>query len=101
MAFARNKNRDRYTTIDNSAILDDNLSLKALGLLVKLLSLPGNWEFSENDLVKTFKKDGQVSIRSGLKELEEFGYLKRYKFRDDKGRILKVEWESILAKLLN
>ena len=93
MAFLRNSNRERYTTIDNESIRDDNLSLKALGLLVKLLSLPDNWEFSENGLDAIFKKDGQASIRSGLKELEDFGYLSRYKVRDRKGRITKVEWE--------
>ncbi len=92
MAFLRNINREKFTVIDNSAIRDDNLSLKALGLLVKLLSLPDNWEFSENGLEKAFKKDGQSSIRSGLKELENCGYLTRKKGRDDKGRIARVEW---------
>ena len=93
MAFLRNSNRERYTVIDNEAIRDDNLSLKALGLLVKLLSFPDNWEFSENGLEKIFKQDGQTSIRSGLKELEKHGYLKREKIRDEKGRIKKVEWQ--------
>ena len=93
MAFLRNKNREKFTVIDNTAIMDNNLSLKALGLLVKLLSMPDNWEFSENGLEKAFNKDGQTSIRSGLKELENFGYLKRYKARDEKGRITKIVWD--------
>lgn len=92
MAFLRHGNRDRFTVIDNEAIRDDNLSLKGLGLLVKLISLPDNWEFSENGLEAIFKHDGQTSIRSGIKELEKFGYLKRQKVRDEKGRISKVEW---------
>lgn len=92
MALLRNLSREKFTVIDNIAVRDDDLSLKALGLLVKLLSLPDNWEFSENGLIAIFKKDGQASIRSGLKELEEFGYLTRTKMRDSKGRVNGVEW---------
>ena len=92
MAFLRNANRERFTVIDNTAIRDNGISLKALGLLVRMLSLPDNWEFSENGLEAIFKKDGQSSIRSGLKELEENGYLTRVKRRDEKGRITRVEW---------
>ena len=57
-----------------------------------MLSLPDNWSFSENGLVAIFPKDGQTSIRSGLKELEQQGYLVRNRTRDDHGRISRVEW---------
>ena len=92
MAFLRNPKKNNFTIIDNFAIKDDRLSLKALGLLVKLLSFPDNWEFSENGLIELFKKDGQSSIRSGLKELEDCKYLFRERKRDEKGRIVSVEW---------
>ncbi len=88
----RNLNRERFTAIDNAAVKDDGLSLKALGLLVKLLSFPDDWEFSENGLEKAFEKDGRTSIRSGLKELESAGYLTRKRVRDEKGHIVKVAW---------
>ena len=68
------------------------MSLKARGLLVTMLSLPNNWKFSENGLCALFKKDGQASIRSGLKELESSGYLVRRRTRDDMGRVDGVEW---------
>ncbi len=92
MAILRKNNRDKFTVVGNDAIRDENLSLKALGLLVHLLSLPDDWEFSEDGLVKIFKKDGQSSIRSGLKELECAGYLIRERRRDDKGHLATVEW---------
>lgn len=92
MAILRNPNKESFTVIDNQALRDDNLSLKARGLLVTLLSLPDNWKFSENGLCAIFVKDGQTSIRSGLKELEEHGYLVRKRVRDDQGRMADVVW---------
>lgn len=92
MAILRNPRKDKYTVVDNYALRDENLSLKARGLLVSMLSLPDNWSFSENGLMAIFPKDGQTSIRSGLKELEQQGYLVRNRTRDEQGRISKVEW---------
>ena len=92
MAVLRNPNRGKFTVIDNYALQDESLSLKARGLLVTMLSLPDNWQFSENGLCAIFQKDGQSSIRSGLKELEEGGYLTRKRTRDGFGRVSNVEW---------
>lgn len=92
MAILKNPSRKKFTVVDNHALRDDNLSLKARGLLVTMLSLPNNWKFSETGLCALFKKDGQASIRSGLKELESSGYLVRRRTRDDMGRVDGVEW---------
>lgn len=80
-----------FTTISNDIFMDDNLSLKARGLLCTMFSLPENWKFSERGLISIFKKDGQSAIRSGLKELEEAGYLKRERIREQ-GKIVGVDW---------
>ena len=92
MAILRKKNKQRYTTFLHDITLDENLSLKDFGLLIKLLSLPDDWEFSEKGLEKIFKKDGQASIRTALKNLEQYGYLQRIRTRDEKGRVSNVEW---------
>lgn len=92
MAVLRNPNKDRFTVVDNAALRDENISLKARGLLVTMLSLPDNWKFSENGLCSIFQKDGQASVRSGLKELEENGYLVRARERDSLGRVTNVSW---------
>lgn len=92
MAILKNPSKNNFTVIDNHALRDDNLSLKARGLLITMLSLPDNWQFSENGLCAIFKKDGQASIRSGLKELEENGYLVRQRTRDGNGRVSAVVW---------
>lgn len=92
MAILRNPKQGKFTVLDNYALRDNGLSLKARGLLATMLSFPDNWEFSENGLCAIFKKDGQASIRSGLKELEERGYLTRTRTRDKFGRVSSVEW---------
>ena len=97
MAIIRNKNREKYTTVDNSILKNKNLSLKARGLLVTLLGLPDNWEFTEAGLCSLFAKDGQNSVRTAIKELENSGYLKRQRIRDNNGKYSEIEW-SIYEK---
>lgn len=92
MAILRNPSRNKYTIVSNSIFHDKRLSLKAVGLLVSLLSLPDNWEFSENGLNKIFQKDGLSSIRSGIKQLEDAGYLIRRQIRSTSGRMGGAEW---------
>lgn len=92
MAILRNESRNQYTVVNHSILRDDRLSLKGLGLLVKMLSLPDNWNFSEVGLISILKKDGQKSVRSGIKELEELGYLTRERARNEKGQIIDVIW---------
>ena len=92
MAILRKSNKERYTTILQSITTDSRLSLKDLGLLVKLLSLPDNWNFSERGLAKILEQDGQTSIRTAIKNLENYGYLKRVRTHDEKGKVTGVEW---------
>ena len=92
MAILRNASKGKYTVLNNGIFRDENLSAKSLGILAKMLSLPDNWEFSVTGLCSIFKKDGRSSIRSGLKELEENGYLVRSRVRDESGKLTSTEW---------
>lgn len=92
MAILRKNNKEQYTTIPQGILRDERLSLKDIGLLVCMLSLPDNWKFSENGLDAIFKNDGQASIRTGLKKLEEAGYLQRLRKRGGDGRMEAVLW---------
>lgn len=92
MAILRNASRGKYTVLNNGIFRDENLSAKSLGILAKMLSLPDNWEFSVTGLCSIFKKDGIDSIRRGLKELEENGYLVRSRVRDESGKLTSAEW---------
>lgn len=89
MRTEKNKN---YTVMGNYHLRDKELSLKAKGLLSIMLSLPDGWNFSTQGLT-TLSSDGETSIRSTLKELEQKGYLKRNKVRIN-GKI--VDWEYVV-----
>ena len=84
MAIIRVEKRSNFTVLDNTAIRDKNLSLKALGLYVKMMSLPPEWNYSVAGLA-AICKEGMSSIRSALKELEEAGYLTRDRKNNEKG----------------
>lgn len=90
MAFLRKKHKENYTCISNSVFRSD-LSLKARGMLCTMLSLPNDWEFSENGL-QAILKDGQTSVRSAIKELESAGFLSRTRERDESGRMGRCVW---------
>jgi len=90
MAFLRKEHKENYTCISNDVFKSD-LSLKARGMLCTMLSLPDDWEFSENGL-QAILKDGQTSVRSAIKELESAGFLSRTRERDENGRIGRCVW---------
>ena len=90
MAFLRKEHKENYTCISNDVFRSD-LSLKARGMLCTMLSLPDDWEFSENGL-QAILKDGQTSVRSAIKELEAAGFLSRTRERDESGRMGRCVW---------
>ena len=90
MTFLRKEHKENYTCVSNDVFRSD-LSLKARGMLCTMLSLPDDWEFSENGL-QAILKDGQTSIRSAVKELESAGFLSRTRERDESGRMGKCVW---------
>ena len=67
-----NKNKN-YTVMSNYHLRDKNMSLKAIGLLSKMLSLPDDWDYSISGLV-SICKENETAIKNTLKELEKFGY---------------------------
>ena len=59
-----------FTTMLNHHLRNRNLSLKAVGLLSKMLSLPPDWDYSIRGLAM-LNTDGIDGIRTAMKELEE------------------------------
>lgn len=86
-----NKNRG-YTVMSNFHLRDKRLSLKAVGLLSKMLSFNDGWKFSTRGL-SAICKEGPDAILSALRELEKTGYLVRHRKRDDKGRMSCMVFE--------
>ena len=76
----------------NYHLQDITISLKAVGLLTKMLSFPDGWKFSTEGLA-AICKEGPDAIQSALKELEQHGYLARHRLRDEKGRMTCTAFE--------
>jgi hypothetical protein len=89
MSIFRVEKTKNYTVMSNHHLRDKNLSLKSIGLLSLILSLPDNWNYSQAGLA-AICKDGEDSIRNGLKELEQYGYLVRERERDEKGKMKRM-----------
>ena len=83
--------RSGFTIINNGVLNNTQLSWKAKGLFAYLWSQSDSWDFYEVEVLK-HSTDGRASLRAGLKELEEHGYLKRYRNRDDKGILRESKW---------
>ena len=80
------KKENPYVMIDKTCLKDERLSWKAKGLLCYLLSLPDDWEIYVSEL-QSHASDGRDSTAAGLRELIKFGYAKRYRNRDEKGKL--------------
>ena len=91
--FRRIKNNN-YTVMCNHHLQNEHLSLKAMGLMSKLLSLPDDWNYNMQGLA-SLSRDGIDSVRSAIKELEHHGYVQRNIVRNEYG------CEIILTSLQN
>lgn len=88
MAVCRVIKDENYTVMSNHHLKDINLSLKAIGLLSKILSLTDDWGYTIKGLC-TICKENETAVNSALKELKEHGYLIVEKIKpckENKGR---------------
>jgi hypothetical protein len=101
---------ENFTCIPNDLIRNPEITGKAKALLCLLLSNHEGW-YSYLTSIQTMMKEQYEALSSGLKELEEYGYLKRFKYRDKiskrwKGTLwiytnipFKFEYEKQLRKI--
>ena len=74
MAVFRVEKNHNYTVMSNYHLRDTGLTLKAIGLLSKMLSLTDEWDYTTRGLA-AICKEGVDAIGAALKELEVRGYL--------------------------
>ena len=96
MGIFRVKKDNNYSVINNTGLKDKRLSWKAKGILAYILTLPDDWVFYREELSQ-HAKDGINSLRSGMQELKEYGYIQRFPIRDEKNKI--VRWETIIYEI--
>ena len=85
-----NKNAN-YTIMSNYHLRSTNLSLKAIGLLSKVLSLPENWDYSIAGLT-SICKEKESAIKSALDELKKWGYLTVTKLMPNQTESGRIEY---------
>ena len=91
MAIYRIHKEDNFVIIDKAFLLNEEISLKAKGLLALLLSYPDNWQFYKAEIVQ-HTTDKENSLNSGLKELMENGYIVRKQRKDENGKFEGYEY---------
>lgn len=77
----RKKRESEFSTVYNSPFQRKDMSAKAKGILIYLMTLPEDWTLYKNELYTHFK-DGRDSINSGIEELEKFGYFVSIQHRE-------------------
>ncbi len=83
--------------MSNTHLKDKRLSLKAIGLLSVVLSLPDDWHYTVNGLVGVVK-DGERAVNGALSELKENGYLRIEKLYPNKNGRSKIEYQYIFSE---
>lgn len=91
MIIRVNKTKD-YTVMSNYHLHEKDMSLKAKGILSLMLSLPDDWDYSIDGLIK-LSKDGKDSVTAAILELEKFGYLVRTQAKDKSGRFAGYDYD--------
>lgn len=91
MAVMRVQKNSNYTTMSNYHLDDKRLSLKAVGLLSKILRLPDDWDYSVAGLSRICN-EGRDAISTAIKELEAAGYIVRRQAFNENGKFSGFEY---------
>ena len=93
MGVIRIEKNSNYVVMSKVGLHDGRLSWKAKGLLAYMLSMPDDWTFYNEELMK-HSPDGSSTFKAAMKELQEYGYVVRRKKQDERGRF--AGWETIV-----
>jgi hypothetical protein len=77
---------DQFTQIANGLFRDSRLSFKAKGLFGLISTHRTGWQVTVADLARR-SRDGEAAVKSGLKELEKYGFLLRERDRNPDGTL--------------
>lgn len=91
MEVVRVEKNSNYTVISNYHLRDNRLKFQHVGLMTFLLSLPDSWNFSVSGL-DAIRRESKNTINSILKDLEEFGYVKKRQIRNENGTFAHTEY---------
>ena len=81
-----------FVTTSAQVAQDKRLSWKARGIFLYLASMSDGWNFYVDEIAK-HAPQGKRALQNGLKELEEYGYLKRVRTHKPNGDLSSLKWE--------
>lgn len=86
------RGKGSFTHVENTIFYDRSLSLKAKGIYCQIRSIESNpeWVFTVQGFA-ALVSDGLASVKSGIKELEQSGYIIRARKRREDGRFASSE----------
>ena len=87
----RADHKNLFLRLDYTPARDARLSLEARGLLVFLLTMSDNWDFTVRGIASQVGVSERVVMRL-VKELKAAGYIKQIKQQDGKGRFGCYAW---------
>lgn len=94
MSIVRIKKERNFVQINKEMLEEQQLSLKAKGLISFCLTKPDDWQFHIEQLASVLK-EGERSIRSALNEAITAGYAFRFQTRKENGDF--GPWEIIVT----
>ncbi|MFI1400697.1 hypothetical protein [Streptomyces sp. NPDC020681] len=77
---------DHFTRIANALFRDTRISFKAKGIFGLISTHRDGWRVSIGELTRS-GRDGRDAVSAGLRELEQFGYLRRERVRQGDGTL--------------
>ncbi len=78
--------------MSNHHLRNDDISLKAIGLLSVILSMPDNYKVTIKGLAHKVK-DGISSVRNSINELIDAGYIVRRQVRGSDGKFCEYKYD--------
>lgn len=91
LLIVRRRHAGNFTQIPNSLIRNEHLSLKALGVIVHLLSLPPGYRISLEGLCAV-RKEGETAMRTAIQQLESLNYMRIVRDRSASGQFIQSRW---------
>ncbi|HEY5585660.1 MAG TPA: hypothetical protein VIK78_14385 [Ruminiclostridium sp.] len=80
-----------YVILNKGFLNDTNLTWQAKGMISYLMSLPDDWKIYESEIT-THSQGGVKYVSSIMKELINYGYMKRDRLKSENGRFTGYEY---------
>lgn len=90
--ISRADHSKNFTVISGETITDYDLSTEALGLLVRMLAMRDDWEFSINGMAYQFRMSKKTILRL-VTELKQKGYIEIEHRKNKNGQFIGCAWK--------